>query len=372
MTNGIMDMILQECQERHVYKSEIYAPFYVSSYACHVFNIWNQRKRFYWENKSVPNMRIHLLFIAPPGFMKTFYLDTFAGPENSIFGDSRIDITFKQSMTEAAFTGTCTNGSETMGIAKAHKEGIIAVDEFSALMNAMKSQYNNQFESQLLAALDHGNIQKDLGTWGDSYKTMFTLWGGIQPSRFDMTAGLGRRFCYLLFIPDEEDNTNLRNMKSKIRGLRADPFARKHMNDAIHAFNEGIMKIETLTFDDSIDALYEKRNLFNYETSFFDRLALGYNLAKYGPEKNMVITADDKDLVALIDREKKWRTTLQKGVDYSMIAKVMEKHEGKIHQSVLIDECLIYGWNAAQVMDILKGMRNDGLIRGRNKLLELT
>lgn len=376
MSEGIMDLVLNECQDRHIYLSDVYAPFFVSSYALHRFNVMNQNSKIYWENKSIPNMRIHLLFVAPPGFMKTYYLESFAGLNNSIFCNTNTDIAFKQTLTEASFVGSASAGSNGFktyneGVAETHKDGIIAVDEFSAIMNALKSQYNNQFESQLLAALDHGNMHKDLANGSIDYKTHLTLWGGIQPTRFDMTAGLGRRFCYLLFIPDDNDNQKLRSIKRKTRNMKADPIGMMKMWNAITKFNANMLKIKSISFDPEIDDFYDSNDYFNYETSFFDKLILGYNLATRGPEKHMEINLEDKNLIALIEREKEWKTLLQKGVDFAMISKVITKYGGRIHLSQLISECMIYGWNAAQIGTIVKTMRENGLIKGMGKTIEL-
>lgn len=375
MSNGIMDLVLDECRSRRIYLSDVYAPFFVSSYALHRFNIINQNSKIYWENKTVPNMRTHLMFVAPPGFMKTYYLESFAGLENSIFCNTNTDITFKQQMTEASFVGTMTtNGNfanHTEGIAEQHKDGIVAVDEFSAVLNALKSQYNNQFESALLAGLDHGNVNKDLASGSINYKTHFTLWCGIQPARFDMTAGLGRRFCYLLFIPDEHDNTVLRNIKRETRNMRADPISMMKMWNNIIRFNDDMRKIKSITFDPAIDDFYDSHNYFNYETSFFDRLILGYNLASKGAERNFEVTLDDPKLIAMVEREKEWKLMLQKGVDFAMISKVLRKYGGRIHMTQLVNECMIYGWNAAQIGTIVKTMRDNGLIKGIGKTIEL-
>lgn len=375
MSEGIMEDILNECADRHIYLSDIYSPFFVSSYALHRFNVINQDAKIYWENKMIPNMRIHLLFTAPAGFMKSHYLTSFAGPENSIFCNTNTQIVSKQSMTEASFVGSnsSSNGfnNEMEGIAKTCKNGIVAVDEFSAVLNALKAQYNNQFEAQLLAALDHGNMHKDLASGPIDYKTCLTLWGGIQPARFDMTSGLGRRFTYMLFIPDQKDTATLRQLRRDTRNMKSDPIAAMKLRNTITRFNDDMRRIKTLTFDPEIDDFYDSNNFIHYETSLFDRIILGYNLATKNPDREFSVTLDDKKLIEMIEREKEWRVELQKGVDFAMIAKIMRKYDGRIHMTQLVDECMIYGWNAAQIGNIVKTMRDNALIKGIGKTIEL-
>ena len=59
----IMSKVLEELQSREAYKHEIYAPYYVCSYATHCFNLANQKNEIYWESKRLPNMRLHVLFV---------------------------------------------------------------------------------------------------------------------------------------------------------------------------------------------------------------------------------------------------------------------------------------------------------------------
>lgn len=376
MNEGIMNDILDECVDRHLYLSNVYSPFFVASYALHRFNVINQDAKIYWENKTIPNMRIHLLMTAPAGFMKSHYLTTFGGPENSIFCNTGTQISFKQQLTEASFVGTnyANNkgfSNKVDGVAEECAKGIVAVDEFSAVLAALKSQYNNQFEAQLLAALDHGNMHKDLASGPIDYKTHLTLWGGIQPARFDMTGGLGRRFTYMLFIPDKKDDQALRQIKRETRNMRSDPIAAMKLRNTITHFNDNMRRIKTITFDPAIDDFYDSYDFIHYETSLFDRIILGYNLATKDPDREFYVTLDDKNLITMIEREKEWRVQLQKGVDFAMIAKVMKKYDGRIHMTQLVDECMIYGWNAAQIGNIVKTMRDNALIKGIGKTIEL-
>ena len=149
MNDGIMDIVMAELGDREVYLRETYAPYFVCSYVCHEFNLHNQRKKIYWTGKSLPNMRMHCLFVAPPGFMKSYYLENMGGGEYGIFRDVGTKIGYKQSMTEPAFVGTVQSNNGSMrkieGIAEQYKTGVCIVDEFSGITNAMKSQMNSPF-----------------------------------------------------------------------------------------------------------------------------------------------------------------------------------------------------------------------------------
>ena len=368
----VMEAVMEELKARSVYLCETYAPYYVCSFMTHAFNQMNQRREIYWDSKRVPNMRLHILFVAPAGFMKSFYMGTMGGERFSIFRNCGIPIGFEQSMTEAAFVGTIRDidgvGHPTLGAAADYKDGLLLIDEFSALTNAMKVQYNSQMDAQLLAALDHGHVVKRLGTGRIEYTTNMTLWAGVQPAKYDLSSGLGRRMCFLLFLPTKLDNVALMRTMHKTRNIRPDVREMDNLWGLIKNSVSNMECIETIDFGDSVLKLYEELNLFSYESSYFDRLLLGWHLATYGPEPHMMIEAQDKELLQLVNREKKWRDEIAAGVDHAQMMKIIKtcgsSIDGKLQitKPDLIQECTMVGWNARQVADVLTELTRFGMI----------
>lgn len=368
----VMEAVMEELKARSVYLYETYAPYYVCSFMTHAFNQMNQRREIYWDSKRVPNMRLHILFVAPAGFMKSFYMGTMGGERFSIFRNCGIPIGFEQSMTEAAFVGTIRDidgiGHPTLGAAADYKDGMLLIDEFSALTNAMKVQYNSQMDAQLLAALDHGHVVKRLGTGRIEYTTNLTLWAGVQPAKYDLSSGLGRRMCFLLFLPTKLDNVALMRTMHKTRNIRPDVREMDNLWGLIKNSVSNMECIETIDFGDSVLKLYEELNLFSYESSYFDRLLLGWHLATYGAEPHMMIEAQDKELLQLVNREKKWRDEIAAGVDHAQMMKIIKacgsSIDGKLQitKPDLIQECTMVGWNARQVADVLTELTRFGMI----------
>lgn len=368
----VMEAVMEELKARSVYLYETYAPYYVCSFMTHAFNQMNQRREIYWDSKRVPNMRLHILFVAPAGFMKSFYMGTMGGERFSIFRNCGIPIGFEQSMTEAAFVGTIRDidgiGHPTLGAAADYKDGMLLIDEFSALTNAMKVQYNSQMDAQLLAALDHGHVVKRLGTGRIEYTTNLTLWAGVQPAKYDLSSGLGRRMCFLLFLPTKLDNVALMRTMHKTRNIRPDVREMDNLWGLIKNSVSNMECIETIDFGDSVLKLYEELNLFSYESSYFDRLLLGWHLATYGAEPHMMIEVQDKELLQLVNREKKWRDEIAAGVDHAQMMKIIKacgsSIDGKLQitKPDLIQECTMVGWNARQVADVLTELTRFGMI----------
>lgn len=309
-------------------------------------------------------------------------------PGDTVYNLSTADHTFVAQdvythNTEAGFIGTISNMNgvniPTEGAAMTFRHGMLLIDEFSAITNAMKVQYNAQMDSQLLAALDHGNVYKRLGAGKIEYKTNLSLWAGVQPARYDLTSGLGRRMCFLLFLPTRYDNEQLMETMARTRNIRPDEGNMQDLWRSINAWYNEMYKIEKVEFDDSVLKAYKNMKLFSYESSYFDRLILGYHLATYGPEKHMCVSADNKDLLEILTREKKWRDQIMQGVDFVQIERLIQSAgvpcEGdkyKITKRELVSEAIMVGWNAQQVHEMLIQMLKFGIIsvKGNEVTLE--
>lgn len=514
----IYEDIMRELESRRCYKAEVYAPYYVCSHAVHVFNLMNRKREVYWEGKRLPNMRLHIVFVAPPGFMKSYYLGVMGGDSYGIFKECGTNIGFEQSMclpagqqvqmadgsnrsiedivvgdkvlswdnkivpttvtntlklyssrilkvtledgraiqltpehplltfpiewkqageircgeyvavprryagseglctigdpsiawmkvvstevlpgdvvyniststhtfiaqniithnSEAGFIGTVVNmngvGFPEYGAAYQYKEGVLLVDEFSAITDAMHAQYNAQLSTQLLAALDHGNVHKRLANGKIAYETSLTLWAGVQPARYDLSSGLGRRLFFLLFLPTRDDNEALMRTMHETRNLRPNKPAMEGLWRKIDTFRQNMDVIQKVEYSSDVLDIYFRLGLYSYESSYFDRLMLGYQLAVYGPEKHVTIDTKDQQLVDLVSREKLWRDEIAKGVDYTQVLRIIEELGGKVTKKVLVEEAIMVGWNAEQVYSTLADMSKYGIVRFQGPYVEL-
>lgn len=370
---SLFNLVMQEMHDRKAYLYETYTPFFICSYVAHAFNLLNQRDKIYWEGKRLPSMRCHLMFVAPPGYMKSFYMNNMGEPDSGIFSGSKLQMGFKQSMTEAGLIGTIRVFEEvpyeTDGVAKTYKDGILMVDEFSAITNAFKISYNNQMDSQLLALLDHGRVNKDLAGGSISYQSNMTLWGGVQPARYDFTSGMGRRMIFMLFLPTRVDNDNLLDIMNTTRNMTVDPGKMQELWTEIDGWIEQMGQIKSIEFDSSVLRLYKRLNLNSFESPLFDRLLLSYHLAMYPASEHVVISANDKIALDLVQREKKWRDDIVKGIPFIQIKRIIAMSGNRVDgtftlsKNDLIDEASMLGWNAKQVTELVLEMAKCEIVR---------
>lgn len=366
---------MMELAERESYLREIYAPYFICSYTMHHFNLMNQKRKIFYESKRLPNSRMHILFVSPAGYMKSYYLGQMAGDEYGIFNNSGAIVGYEQSMSEPAFVGTINNYNGvrqvTEGAAETYKNGFLLIDEFSGVTEAMKSQQNSQMDSQLLAALDHGNVVKRLASGKHEYKTNLTTWGGVQPARYDLTSGLGRRFFYLLFIPTAKDNIELMRAQRRAQNCPPDIIEMKKLWNRNKKSVEEMNMIKRVEFCDDVTEYYVKNHFFNFEAQIFDKLALSYTIAKHGSAEKIEVSLDDPGLIKIIDQQKEWRTKISEGVDYSIIENTVTSLGGTVSMRDLVTECVMFGWNASQVHKTVGEMVNFSMLNRNGTLVTL-
>ena len=375
---SVLSIIMDELHDREAYLCDLYGQYYVYSYAVHAFNLFNQENKVYWEGSQLPNMRLHLMFVAPSGFMKTYYRKQMSDRSYGIFTGCKVKIGYKQELTAAAMVGSftqfkdavCEQDIEVEGIAKVHRDDILTIDEFSGITNAMNSTYNNQLESQLLMILDSGEVMKSLKAGNIDYITHLTLWAGVQPSKFDCRGGLGRRMAPLLFIPSKHDNRELIKAQHDSQNIRQDNIKMTRIWHEIDEWVDEIHKIKHIEFDVSLRDYYLEHDLYSFEVSYFNRLALGFELAENGAKPNMVIDAHDKRLRAVFKQQQAWRADILKGVDILQMLKLIsmggvEDKEGNVisDRRQIIQDATMVGWNAHQVNEQLSELHKSGYIK---------
>lgn len=380
----IMQLIMDDLSDRGTLGYDTYAAPYVCSYAIHAFNLMNQGRKVYWESYAIPNMRLHIIFVAPPGYMKSYYLKTMGLDDYSVFKDCNYDMKMQQNVNEASLVGTYVsrNGNyvKQPGVFETNKEGFLMIDEFKGLTDAMSQSYNSQMDSQLLAGLDHGDISKTVANGSIDYTTYFTLWGGVQPAKYELSSGMGRRICFLLNLPDQQLKSDLRRAVWDSKNKRPDVKRAHAMKDAIRTWTSSFNTIETIDYDESVFHLYEKFDIEPYEISSYAKLILGWHLASYGTDTNMMLDVEDKGLMKLLNDQFNWRRDIMTGPDLKQVVNLIkmygvETDDGRtmITRAYLNTVCFQVQMSAQQLYDKLEDLKKYGMItiRGNDIFLDI-
>jgi len=368
-----------------------FVPFFCSSIGCHLANMENKKREFYIRQGSVQDLRMHIFFVAPPGFSKTLMLKSFLGNSNerssnynyeddeydsfnstidltdkSVLSRSPVGTAFEGVMNEASYVGTIKQDGNDVKIIKGaafqHRYSILGVDEFSVLSDTMSLSYGKNLDKALLTTLDDGYVKKRLSLGSIQYTTQLTLWSGSQPMRFDLSSGIGRRFFFIYFIPTKKEEEMIKDMsRRENQKLPSEKILRK-ISDDIELMKANISKIKNISFDESVYDILDKFDVPHFEEELFRRLAIGYKLASTeNIDKNLVISMDD-ELKSLFKKEANWRKEIKKGPEVSQVIRILEDR-GIMRISDLKTKLTDFGLSYKQATKALSDLRNAGVIK---------
>jgi len=297
------------------------------------------------------------MFVAPPGFSKTFWQEQYLRGAWAILEGTSIHHGFEGSTTEAGFVGSADmrDGEAviTPGLANIYKRGIVGFEEFSALTAMMKSQHSRQLDAALLLALDKGYVVKRLRAGAIRYKTDVTLWVGTQPSRFDLTSGLGRRFYYLLLIPARKDREEIREAMWRGWNVKMDKDRTTEIRGKIDELYDGLMMVKRVSINAEIRPFFQKLKLYPYEEPLFLRTIIGYKVATEDFDKELVIDLDERIRKILVE-QRICRKEIMRGPELTECIMILHEFGNKMSQKQFRDELLAFGVDYRRSAELMK------------------
>lgn len=334
-SDDLYALILNELTEGKVAYAKRFGSFYIVSIGSHIFNLTNRESPITYWSRAERDFRLHTFFVAPPGYGKTFFMDQFVGRRIGILSETNIHCDFEQAMTEAGWVGTARNVNgdpvRIPGLAEMYKSGIVAVEEFSSLIASMQSQHSKQLKPAILTSLDSGRVRKKLGVpVAIRYETCVTLWSGTQVTNFDVSGGLARRLCWLVFFPTKADQSLLKRLRREGANVRFNPVRLTRIRSLIDKKLEDVKHIKHISFDKSFYKVLNHYKMQHFEEPFYESMALGYFIVRYNIGERIVVRPEP-ELKRLFSLEAKWRLQLARGGQISHIIAIIKEQGDSIH-----------------------------------------
>lgn len=374
---NVYKMIIEEFNRRNAADYSKFPPFFVCSIGCHFFNMINEQKNMWTEAGITVNTRLHILFVAPQGQQKSFWLKQFLEKETSILKGTTIKTAFEMRMTESGYIGTVhfdknQQSVKREGLCEEEDKSIVGIEEFSDLITSASVQdFNIGLDNELLTTLDSGMANKRLAAGKLSYQTRLTLWTATQPARYNLEGGLGRRFLFIFNVPTEQ---SMRDLKLRRRGSINIDFdegnlfeIKKELN---LKFDQITMNLNKISFDPAIHRYLDTLNIANFEETLYERLALGYNIMTADHIGNEIVVRLDPELRKLINMQWAWRKAVKEGPEDSMVWTFV-KSTGGINRERCHEVLLDFGMKPNAARQALKNLVKRGLITLTDDRVEL-
>ena len=350
------EMILQEMERRRIYKARYLGDLFVASIGAHILNLANQEAGFLWYGGELPQIRVHILFIAPPGYGKSFILQTLTFGEYSILKNA-VRTVYAELFTSAGFVGTyrVVDGETKYipGLANQASDAIIAVEEFSAIAKAMNATHSQWLDTALLDALDTGYVKKDLAAGSIEYRTFLTLWAGTQPLRVELASGLARRFAFLVWLPRKEERDQLRVMRRRSKGVRPDANTLRRLREQIKILNEKARRLIDVEIGEDFYRLMDEWHVPHYEEMIYERIAMGYEFMRGRVENRVLRVRVDEELEMLLRKSMKWRLEAGMGTHLAQIIVLLRDLGGEASIKQLQREAIVYGIDPRDLSTLL-------------------
>ena len=371
---ALYDLILEELRYRGIAYSRVFAPPYICSIGAHLFNIHNKHHNVYFELGRVPDMRVHIMFVAVPGFSKSLFIEQFLRGPQAILYDSGIDIGFESIMTEAGFVGTRRYESGTeinvVGAAYEYRKAIVGIEEFSALASMMRAQHSKSLDAAILTALDSGWLEKRLAAGRIRYQTFLSLWAATQPMRFDLTSGLARRFVFVVFLPKQQDRMLIRKARREGRGKVFNVDRTLAIRNGLKKLVNDVNYIRDIDYPESLYKLFDDYDIPHYEEALYERIAIGYEIMKRGVRRVLQVILDE-ELRRIIKQVINWRLKVKFGAQYAQILTILVDMGREVEYDKLLKEALYYGLEPREVEQLLTDLGKMKMISFQGRTVRL-
>lgn len=326
MVDTVWQMTMDYIDRLHIVNGHKWTKYFLASVGAHIANYYNKggfRIAFYTQFGNIPDLRLHLFLVAPPGYGKTLML--------RLFLEERLGLLIRaiQCMMEGKITekgligGYDDKGLRVVGEAERYSLGILGFDEFAHVISASEQEHSSNLLNTMLNLLDSGYVRYRSGSHDPVEFTSFmTLWAGTQSERFNLESGLARRLLFLDMTPGKEEVAAYAQAQRDGLGVAPD-FA------AIDKIRAGVRKIKdewNVSHIEFSDDYISFRNRVNdhLEMAFLDKLAIGYNVIRNNACNDNLYIEIDQELKVMFVESLEMKMQCLNGVGMGVILKLLQ------------------------------------------------
>jgi len=319
----MLNQILDYTSQRMVFAQDFIEPLLASA-GTHLLQLLNDSEPFFYANGKPERMNLSSAIIAPPGCSKSLSMSLLLGNDGILpIESSTISV-----ITEAGLVGTNDDeGNQRLGLAHTLRNGIIVLDELSALLAPGLKEENVSLLNCVLTLLSEGKIEKKLARCHINYPSNMSLWGGVQISsrRFDFTSGLPRRLLIIFKRWTLRDFKKIIWARNTMRGFNKEE--RDRLRAGIKAYIEE-RKVKEVQLDEKLLKWVNHRSLVPAEAIKFEKIALGYSYwnCNSNTNKKILEVKKTKELVKFLNRCQVMWMDVFMGTEYSTLKSLLAKN----------------------------------------------
>ncbi len=363
--DDLYEETLAYLRERALFVDEL-APLFIASIGAHYANLRQHREGLnpFWLVKGVKeDLRLPLVTVAPSGLSKSYMMKFFI--KDGKFGLMDLHSGWEGKITEAGFVGTVKDDELMYGAAWEYREGVMAYNELTNVLMAAMTDHSAELVNQLMECLSEGKVFKRLASGRITYESLVTLWGGVQPRRFDMTAGLMRRLCPVVRIWSREDLRAIQKGR-RDRGLdeRWNP---KEIQEFRLKFREvgNNLKPESATFSNPLFDYMEEKCDGPYVQMMAEKAINGIGVIK-DPSQRNYFYKKDKTNMEIVRMVVKNIRSVAMGSDISLMVNTINKFGAPPTVQELFNTFRGFSYNYGNFNELLTSCIRMGLLKKRN------
>ena len=362
-TTGLYDEIIAHLKrkKRMLFVDEL-APPAICSIGSLIANMRQKEEPFHFVAGDDEDLGLNLTYVAPSGLSKSHAMKQFMSKKTGLLPHGVIKSAFRGKITEPGYVGTIKDGEHKYGDAYRFATGILGFNEITNLF--WEPQQDTTLINQVMESLSERHLSKSLaGAEPLEYDTWVTIWGGVQPKRFDFSQGLARRFLFVsrnwtfADLKLLKDRRNDRGRENRI-DMKEVESIRRSIAKAVKTF-----AANDIQWDDKIYKHLYDNTESHLDQYLVEKILIGREVMDQY-ENDVVMIRNDKVNKELVAMTVRMQEMVSEGSDTSLMINVMESHNGgPINSTQLWHDFRRFSYQLSTFRDLLEDCRRLKVIK---------